>query len=295
MHKPMEDKKSLMIFIFPAVLIYTFIIVIPVIQTMYYSMFEFSEVNGKSFIFFSNYVKILKDALFWRALINTIMLTALSVFFQLAVALTIALLITSIKRFQVFFKTIFYVPNVLSTVVIGTLWMYLFNYDYGLLNQVLKAISFESIKLDWLGDRMILVSFVLVASWQWIGYYCLMYITAINNIPYEVKESIKLEGVKGFVVIKNITIPMIWPTLRLSIILMLIACLRFFDLAWIMTNNSESNASLVVATYLYRKAFIENNYGYGSALATILFIKTLVISIVVYRTLNKEENKIVKH
>lgn len=283
MNKVLGDKKAILFFIFPALAIFTLVVPIPIINSFYYSFFDWNVLKPKVFIGFENYVELLKDDVFLKAILNTFIITVFSVISQVTLALILAIFIVGLKKVRNFFQAAYYIPNVLSSAIIGILWFYVLNYDSGLINAFLRAIGLGALQGDWLGEKWVIVSLIVVVCWQWVGYHMILYVAGISNIPSEIMEAAKVDGVQGIKMTTRIIIPLIWPVMKVTMILMIIGSLKFFDMAWIMSQGGPNHASETMATHLYMQAFWNSKFGYGSTISAVMFVLSLGIAM----TLNK--------
>jgi raffinose/stachyose/melibiose transport system permease protein len=274
----------IIIFLLPPALIYFGLVLLPIIQALHFSVFRWNGLGPmENFTGLDNYVQVFRDGIFMRALGNNLLIVALSALVQLPLALGLALLIRQNLPGRRIFRVIFFLPYVLSEVITGVLWSFIFNPQVGLLNNILSVFpGFEP--QGWLGDTgMVMFALFVVISWKYFGLYLILYMAGLQNIPAELEEAAVIDGASPAQVIRHVTIPLLAPTLRLSLFLSVLGSLQIFDLIWVMTTGGPVNSSQTMATYIYRFGFKNFAIGYGSAVGVVLFAICLVFSIVYQR------------
>jgi raffinose/stachyose/melibiose transport system permease protein len=287
----LNREKVLIIFAFliPPALIYFLLVLLPVIQAGYFSFYKWNGLGAMTnFRGLDNYLLILRDKVFLRAVTNNLTLTTLSLLVQLPLALALALLIRRNLRGRTIFRVIFFMPYVLSEVVTGVIWVFVYNPANGLLTSILTPLGIP--KQGWLGDpQMVLFLLFIVISWKYFGLHLILYTAGLQNIPAELEESALIDGATGGQALRYITIPMLGPTIRLSIFLSVLGSLQIFDLIWVMTTGGPVNASQTMVTYLYNFGFRNFAIGYGSAAAVILFLICLTFSLIYQRQVMRRD------
>ena len=175
-------------------------------------------------------------------------------------------------RGRAFFRTVFFLPFVLSEVVTGVVWSFLYHPDSGI-NNLLSAIIPGYERHGWLGDtRTVLPAIFVVITWKYIGFHFVLYVAGLQNIPRDLEEAAQIDGASPLRVIRDVTIPLLGPTIRLSIFLSALGSLQFFDLVWVMTTGGPVNASETMATYMYKFGFQRFALGYGAAVSVVIFV-----------------------
>jgi raffinose/stachyose/melibiose transport system permease protein len=271
-------------FLLPPGLIYFLLVLLPVIQAVHFSFYRWNGLGPmEDFTGLDNYARILRDTVFRRALGNNLLIVGLSVLVQLPLALGLALLIRRNLPGRAIFRVIFFLPYVLSEVITGVLWSFVYNPQYGLLNKVLGVFP-GFVPQGWLGDpKMVIYALFVVISWKYFGLHLILYMAGLQNVPAELEESAIIDGANGGQVIRHVTIPLLAPTIRLSLFLSVLGSLQIFDLVWVMTTGGPVNSSETMATYLYRYGFQRFSIGYGSAVAVVLFAICFAFSFVYQR------------
>lgn len=282
MDRVLSNKKAIAFFLFPALVIFIVIIIIPIIMSSYYSLQDWSGFGKGTFVGLSNYKGLISDPIFVKAAINSLILAAASVFIQLPISLLLALVLAKGVKFEKGFATIYFIPVIISTVVIGQLWMKVYNYDYGILNLLLRSIGLGSLAQDWLGDpqRALIAAFIPII-WQYIGYHMLLMYAGIKSISADIFEAAIIDGSSSWNTSLKITIPMLKPVLNVSVIFAVTGALKVFDLVYVLTGGGPAHASEVIGTYMVSTIFKGNQYGYGSAMAIFVIVECFALSILV--------------
>lgn len=272
-------------FLVPTALLYTSLVLLPVVQAVYYSFFRWNGLGPlQNFVGLANYTRILNDRVFVAALSHNLQLVALSLLVQLPLALGLALLVRRITRGRALFRTVFFLPFVLSEVVTGVIWNFIYRPDGGLVDLVLQWFVPGLAATAWMANpNTVLYALFGVVTWKYFGYHMILYIAGLQNIPAELEEAAQIDGCGPLQTLRYITIPLLGSTIRLTIYLSVLGSLQIFDLVWVMTTGGPVNASDTMATYLYKFGFQRFQLGYGSAIAVILFLICFVFSIVYQR------------
>lgn len=262
----------------PTLILYALFVFVPVIWSAYYGFFNWSGIGEAKFIGLANYAEILRDPVFWRALKNNVIFVLASVFGQVPLALMLAVLLHKSNLLQRFLRSAVFLPMVLSTVVIGMIWQYIYHPQIGILNFLLDALGLESWKLEWLSDRNIAIySLIPPLIWSYVGLYLIIFMSALQNIPGEIHDAAKIDGVSGARKLVTITLPMIKNTVQVAVILCISGSLKSFDLVYIMTKGGPAHASELLATYMYNSTFTTYRYGFGSAISTTIMVISLLL------------------
>lgn len=262
----------------PAVLLYTLFVFVPVIWSAYYGFFNWSGIGEAKYIGLDNYAEIMRDPVFWRALKNNVIFVLASVFGQVPLALALAVLLHKSNWLQRFLRSAVFLPMVLSTVVIGMIWQYFYHPQIGILNFLLDSLGLSSWKLDWLSDRDIAIySLLPPLIWSYVGLYLIIFMSALQNIPGEIHDAAKIDGVSGARKLATITLPIIKNTVQVAVILCISGSLKSFDLVYIMTKGGPAHATELLATYMYNSTFTTYRYGFGSAISTTIMLISLLL------------------
>jgi raffinose/stachyose/melibiose transport system permease protein len=233
----------------------------------------------------ANYVKMFSgDHVIVTALQNTVRWAVISIAVLIPVSFFIANSLNSVIKYSGVFSVIFYLPGILSTVIISLMWSSILNADYGILNAGLEAMGLVSLTRVWLGDpKTAMYAVILVSCWQWTGYHMLIFFASIQAIPPSIYEAANLEGANGFNCLVKVTIPLMASTIKMNVILLLIGTLKAFDMVYIMTSGGPADSTQMPATYMYENTFHRFNYGYGSAISMMIFVLSITVSIILQR------------
>ncbi len=286
-----KNKIAIFLFLLPALILFVGIIIVPIIMSAYWSLQDWNGFTDMKFVGFENYVKLFtsKAISFPKALGNVFMYAGLSVFVQLPFSLLLALLLAKGRRGSRSFLSIYFIPVIMSTVVIGQLWLKIYNPDYGILNVALKSMGLDTWAKVWLGDRgtALMASFI-PTLWQYTGYHMLLMYAGIRNVPPEIKEAALIDGASEWQINFRIIIPMIKPVLRVCAIISITGALKIFDLIYILTNGGPAHATEVPSTLLVDMLFLRNSYGMGSAIAIILILMCFFFAILIRKAFKTE-------
>jgi raffinose/stachyose/melibiose transport system permease protein len=276
MDKIRRNKLAIVLFILPAAMLFIGIIIIPIIMSAIYSFQNWDGMTQAEFVGFKNYAELFtsKSAGFVKTLGNALLFAGLSAFIQLPIALGLALLISKGIKGESFFVTVFFIPVLISTVVIGQLWTKIYNPEYGILNIALDAVGLGSLKHTWLGDQNTALFAVFIPMlWQYVGYHMLLMYAGIKSISGDIIEAARIDGATQWQISKRIIIPMIKPVIRICVIFAVTGSLKVFDLIYVLTGGGPAHASEVPSTLMVSMIFRRNRYGFGSTIAvTIIFL-----------------------
>ncbi|OCA86943.1 carbohydrate ABC transporter permease [Bacillus sp. FJAT-27986] len=284
-----KTKGAFILGILPAFLLYIVFAIYPILQSFYYSLMDWNGFNEMTFVGLDNFKKLFADSLFWNSVKNNIYVVLVSVLGQVPLALFFALLLNRKMKGAKLFRTIGFLPVVLSTVVISLTWSLIFNSRNGLINEFLRSIGLDSPAQNWLGDtKWAMASVLVVVVWQFVGLYLIIFLAALQNIPTEVLEAAKMDGASEWATTWKITIPMIWETILVAITLCIAGSLKTFDLIYVMTHGGPAHSTDVMALYMFNETFSKLQYGYGSAVSVFIFFFSLILIAIVNKVLGKK-------
>lgn len=284
-----KSKAAIILGILPAFVLYVVFAIFPILQSFYYSLMNWNGFNEMTFVGLSNFKKLFADPLFWNSVKNNIYVVLASVLGQVPIALFFALLLNRKIRGAKIFRTIGFLPVVLSTVVISLTWSLIYNSRNGLINEVLRSIGLDSLAQNWLGDtKWTMAAVLVVVIWQFVGLYLIIFLAALQNVPTEILEAAKIDGASEWKTTWKITIPMIWDTILVAIILCISGSLKAFDLIYVMTNGGPAHSTDVMALYMFNETFTKLQYGYGSAVSVFIFFFSLILIAIVNKLLGKK-------
>lgn len=291
MDKMLGKKRYIAAFVLPAMIIFVGFVLIPLIVTGFYSLFEYDGIGKMDFIGLQNYIRMLtEDRYFPKALVNCFILVVASLFIQLPISLLLALVLSKGVKGEKFFRTVYFVPVVISSMVIGQLWMKIFNSEYGLLNILIRFLGASDFDYSWLSNpQTAFICTVIPAVWQYIGYHMLIFYAGIKSISTDYYEAAQIDGATRWQTNMKITIPLLAPTIKTCVIFSITGSLRAFDLIYVMTNGGPNHASEVPATLMYNNLFRRGQYGFGSAQAFFIVLECLIFTVIVNRIFKKSE------
>ncbi|HEY2494153.1 MAG TPA: sugar ABC transporter permease [Paenibacillus sp.] len=292
MNKVMRNPLVFILFVVPALFLFLMFFVYPIFSSIYYS---FTSWNGVSetvkFTGLSNFTKALGDERFWISAKNNGLFILFSVFIQVPLIVLFSLLISNVKRLKGLYKTAVFMPSIMSTAVIGILWGFIYEPNIGLLNKIIGLFGVEPIY--WLSDeKFAMLSILMTNGWQWTGFYIVMVLAAILSISGELNEAAMIDGANGFQRAMRITLPLIMPIISVVIMLSIAGAMKAADIVLVMTKGGPAGSTEVMATYMIKYAITNFKYGYGNAIAVLIFIFTLVVTVLYQQLVVKRTERI---
>lgn len=282
-----RKKSTICGFLIPALLIYTSVVFVPIIWSMYYSVFNWNGFGVKKYVGLSNYVKLLtRDRSFWPVLGQTFIYTILQILFQVGGGLLLAILLTSLRQGRSVMQTLYYVPVIISSVAISQIFGKLLSVSpVGLVNALLGK------QIEWLTTpRLSLLMCAIVEGYKTAGTYMVIFFSALISVPPELKEAGIIDGANAFQCMVRIKLPYIRPIILTNVVLVLNNSLRSFDIPYLLTAGGPGATSELMASFMYKKAFSSMQYGYGSSIAVIIVIICFILAIFCMRTFEEGGN-----
>lgn len=272
---------ALIAFVFPALLFYAVFTLAPAFGGAWYSLTDWNGLNPTySLVGFSNYAEAFtQDPSFVKSIWFTLKYVVFIVVLQNVISLTVAVLVESRGRSKAWFRTIFFMPNMISMIIGGFMWMFIFT-------KVLPTIAAKTgllfLDQSWIGDpRYSFFSILVLSLWGGVGYMMVIYIAALQNVPQALKEAAAIDGASSFQVFRNVTLPLIYPAITIGLFMTLNSSFKVFEAVFALTGGGPGRATQVIAMNIYEEAFsFSNRFGYASAKAMILFAIVFVITIV---------------
>ncbi|QMV40941.1 carbohydrate ABC transporter permease [Cohnella cholangitidis] len=279
------------LFILPSLLIYTFFVIAPTISSLYLSFTSWDGVSSEvRYIGMANFEEIWNSERVHNALKNTILLTIALVILENILALALAMLVDQVRWFKNLFRSIFYFPVLLSGLVMGFVWTIILNYNFGVLNRLLELVGLDSLKTDWLGNPdYALVSIILSTVWKSAGYYMIIYLAALQGVPPELNEAASIDGANKWQQFRHITFPLLAGAVTVCMMLSMIGSLKIFDQIAVMTDGGPGFATETLTYIVYKVGFGELRQGFGTAMALVLFLLILIVSIIQIKVLRRRE------
>lgn len=263
------------IFIAPAILGTFIFILIPVICSFGLSFTSWDMLNPINFVGFENYKLLLKDGLFYKILLNTIVFALSTSILGVIIPLILAAILNSKIRGSEFYKTAYFLPFITPMVVVGIVWTWIFDPNIGFLNQVLN------IHINWLYDsKFAMPALIIVSVWKLIGYNMIIFLSAFSSVSQSLFEAAKIDGANAYQTFKNVTIPLLSSTIFFVVIITAISSFQVFDLIYLMTQGGPFDSTNVLVYSIYKNAFEYFNIGKASAIAYVLFVIILVLTLI---------------
>ncbi len=292
MNKLYSKKIHIIVFLLPALILFCGVLIAPIGASGYFSLFDWNGFGEKTFLGFANYKELFTSNSigFMKALGNSLLLAALSVFLQLPLALGLALTLGKKIKGERLFLSVYFMPVLISTVVIGQLWLKIYNPDYGILNVFLRAVGLEKWTRIWLGTKQTALGAVFVPTlWQYVGYHMLLLYAGVKSVPPELREAAMLDGANDRQVNRYIVLPYIKPIIRISVIFAVTGSLKSFDLIYVLTNGGPLHATEVPSTLMINMLFLRNRYGMGSTIAVMLIILCFGFALLISAIFREED------
>jgi len=258
-------------------------------MSIFYSLHEWNGVRPPLFIWLANYVELMVDPNYWKVTANTALLIVYTLLFQAIPGLILAFLVYRTRRGLKFFRAASFVPVVVSPIAVGLMFLLFYNGDLGPLNKLLAGIGLPGLRHNWISDpKTVLRSVMFPQIWQYIGIHLVILLAALESIPVEILESATIDGASSLGIFSRIILPLLWDVIQICIILSVTGTLKSFDHAWAITKGGPGITSSFIAIYMYKEAFLNNRFGYGSAVVTTILIYGLVFTIFFKRYLSTE-------
>lgn len=277
---PVWERMRVPVFLLPALAVYAAFVLVPIVTSFFFSTLDWQGVGKQyTFVGLRNFRELLGDPVFWKSLRNNLTLVVASLGTQLPLGLGLALLLNTPIRGVRLFRTIYFLPLLMSTVAVGILWTSIYNPAFGVLNSLLAAVGLGHWQRGWLGEESTaLWAVIATICWQFTPFYMILFRAALMNIPEELYEAARIDGCAGWQLFRYITVPLLRGTIRTAALLSLIGSLKYFDLVFIMTGGGPNHATELMATYMYSQAFWRFRMGYASAIAVMLFLIAFTIT-----------------
>jgi raffinose/stachyose/melibiose transport system permease protein len=288
----LNQNKHGILFVLPAFLLYSIFFIYPFIQSIHISLTDWNGINpAKVFIGLENYARLLSDHLMWKALGHNLVWVILGTVSPVVIGLLLAVLLSSKNiKGRTFFRTIYFMPVMLSPVVVGIIWGWVYNPIYGMLNKILDAVGLGALSRGWLGDPNLALYMVLItAIWSYFGFCLVVLMAGMQNVDTELYDAANIDGANSLQQFFHVTIPQLNSVLTMIIAYTMIGGLNVFDIVYIMTGGGPANTTELIATYTYKQSFQFNSVGYGAALSMVMTILSLAASYIFIKIRNKAD------
>lgn len=275
---------GVLLFMLPGFALYGVFFVLPFARTLLASLYEWNGMDTAVFVGLANYAELAHDGLFRIGVARVGLWAALAVVLKVGAALLLASALREPMRGSRFFEGAFFVPVVISSAAISLLFTLLYDPDIGLVNVVLRAVGLGDLARAWLADQnTALLAVIAVPIWHTIGYFFIILLAAMRDIPRELYEAARIDGAGARVTFTHITIPSLWPVLSVCAVLAVTAALKSFDYVFVMTRGGPGTATEVPVTTMYKTIFVNLQIGYGTAMATVIFLVALIATLTIRR------------
>ncbi len=279
MKKQYSNKWVILSLVAPGLLTFIFAILAPICLSVYYGFTDYSGMGAVNFIGLENYRELFKDKAFFMSLKNSLFLALGFIIIQHPIAIIVAAILDNLKgRAEGIFRTVYFIPNVISVAIIAYLWKFIYNPSFGLLNNILKVFGYTK-EVNWLGSGMAIWSVLIVLIWHGFGWGMLIYYTGIKNIDSVLYEAAAIDGANARVSFLRITLPLMKPVIQVNVTLAIISALKQMETVYLLTNGGPGNETQFMANYLYKQAFNSFKYGYGNAISVIFIVICLLATL----------------
>jgi raffinose/stachyose/melibiose transport system permease protein len=271
-------------FLLPALALYVVFVLFPIVQAVRFSLFKWNGLTPLTdFVGLANYERALSDPIFLGAISHNTLIIVLSLALQIPFALGLALVLNRRFRGRAILRLIFFVPYVISEVITGIVWQLLLQ-PAGPIDGAMTAVGLGDLYSPWLADpSTVLLALFVIISWKYFGFHMILLLAGLQSIPRDLEEAAAVDGATRSQAIRYVTLPLLGPTIRVSIFLSMIGALQLFDVIWVTTGGGPVNASNTMATYMIDWGFKRYQLGYGSAIAVILFVLAFIVALAYQR------------
>ncbi len=275
-----RKRATIALFLLPALCLYVLFVLVPIVQGAYYSAFDWNGLEPlTNFIGLDNYREALGDPDFRDSVRHVLVIIGLSLTLQLPLALGLAVLLNRRFRGRAVLRLLFFLPYVLSEVITAVVWKLLLQ-PGGMGDRTLELLGLGAFSQEWLANPdVVLYTMFLVITWKYFGFHMILYLAGLQQIPHELQEAAAIDGASKWKTFRHVTLPLLGPTIRISVFLSIIGSLQLFDLVWVMTGGGPLDASNTMAVYMFDRGFERSRFGYGSAVAVLVFLLCFVFAL----------------
>ncbi|MBJ6361588.1 carbohydrate ABC transporter permease [Paenibacillus sp. GCM10012307] len=279
MNKALRNPLVYILFVLPAFILFIAFFIYPILTAVNNSLTSWNGISKTmSYIGMDNYATAVQDKIFWKSARNNVYFILFSCLVQVPAIVFFSLLIANVRKLKNLYKTAVFLPSIMSTAVIGILWGFIYNPDFGLMNEFLGLFGIQPIY--WLSDRnWAMIAILITNAWQWTGFYIVMVLAAILSIPRELDEAAAIDGASGIQRAFKITLPLIMPIISVVVMLSIAGAMKAADIVLVMTKGGPAGSTDVMATYMIRYAITSFKHGFGNAIAVLIFVFTMVITV----------------
>lgn len=291
MNKLYSNKLVIFSLILPGLLLFLLAILAPICLSIYYGFTDYSGMGQANFVGMDNYMELMSDRTFHRALTNSLLLAIGFIVIQHPIAIIVAAVLDKLQgKAEGVFRCIYFIPNVISVAVIAYLWKFIYNPDFGLLNNILKGMGYQG-KINWFSADTAIWSVLIVLIWHGFGWGMLIYYAGIKNIDPVLYEASTVDGAGPKQTFMRITIPLMKPVIQINITMAVISALKQMETVYLLTKGGPGDSTQFTANYLYLKAFKAFRYGYGNAIGVVFIFICLVVTVMLNRIFRDKQGQ----
>lgn len=289
MKKLYGNKLVILSLVLPGLLLFVFAILAPICLSVYYGFTDYSGMGTADFIGLANYKELLHDKAFAISLRNSLLLASGFICIQHPLAMIVAAVLDKLGgKGENFFRCVYFIPNVISVAVIAYLWKFIYNPDFGLLNNIIKAFGGKG-DINWFGTDTAIWSVLIVLIWHGFGWGMLIYYTGIKNIDPTLYEAAAIDGASQTQTFLRITLPLMKPVIQVNVTMAVISALKQMETVYLLTNGGPGNSTQFAANYLYQQAFKAFKYGYGNAIGVVFIIICLIVTVLLNKVFEDKD------
>jgi len=276
------------LWVLPALLVYIIFKLLPMIAGVYLAFIQWDGIEPAKFVGLQNFQRMLDDEIIVLALLNNVKYAVGTVIGKMILALFLALILNQALRGRGFYRTTLFMPVVMSFVVVGILWSWLYNGQFGLVNNLLHKLGLDFLILDWLGDpKVALWSLVIVDVWKWYGFHMVIFLAGLQTIPQELYEAARMDGASRWQQFAHITLPLLQPVMLVNVTLSLMGAFNVFDIPYVMTEGGPANSTIVMALHIYIRGFKFYKFGYSAAMSYVLLTLVTLMAAIQMRFMSR--------
>ena len=292
MKKLYSNKWVILSLVLPGLCLFVFAILAPICLSVYYGFTNYSGMGSYQFVGWENYKNLFHDAAFGTSLRNSLLLAIGFIFIQHPLAMIVAAVLDKLGgKGENFFRCVYFIPNVISVAVIAYLWKFIYNPDFGLLNNIIKAFGGKG-DINWFNYDTAIWAVLIVLIWHGFGWGMLIYYTGIKNIDPVLYEAAAIDGATQIQTFFKITLPQMKPVIQVNVTMAVISALKQMETVYLLTNGGPGNSTQFAANYLYQQAFKAYKYGYGNAIGVVFIIICLLVTVILNKIFEEREAKI---
>jgi raffinose/stachyose/melibiose transport system permease protein len=282
-----------LLYVLPSLLVYSAFVLLPILTSIGLGFTQWDGISLPKFVGLQNYATLFSDPVFYTALWNNLVLLIFYVALPLVLGLVLSVVVSALRsRDQLALRTLYFMPYVMPTAVLGIIWRWLYNPAFGPLNQALKAVGLKAIALPWLGSFIFALPAVgLVATWYYAGFCMAIFMSGLQRIEPSLYDAAKIDGATPVQSFRHISVPSLFPEVRIVLLLTIIASIKSFDLIFTMTRGGPANSTLVPNLYMYQLGFELGRYGYASAVAVIGAILIFLVNGAIHRYMPSQQQE----